>query len=302
MTDFASASLSTAWAPAKVNLYLHVGKPNPNGRHPVDSLVQFADTSAADRITVRPARELSLKVTGPNEKSLRNEANNLVLRAAQLLRNAAGRSTLGAAINLHKELPVAAGVGGGSSDAAAALLVLNQYWDIGFTEEGLQTLAGELGADVPACLAGRPTRMRGEGEQLSTVPGQIDLPVVLVNPGVALSTEAVYKRFDKLGLGADFTERPPPEATDGPVVFARSLKRYANDLQAPAISLCAQIGHVLDALEEHHAALVRMSGSGATCFGIFEDNQAAQAAAYAISKRHRKWWVRSTILTGSVSG
>ncbi len=299
MTENVSTNLATAWASAKVNLYLHVGRPNANGRHPVDSLVQFADTSASDRITVRPGRDLTLNVSGPEASALRNENNNLVLRAAQLLRNTVGQSTLGAAINLHKELSVAAGVGGGSADAAATLVVLNHYWNIGFTEAALQTLASELGADVPACLAGKPVIMRGEGEQLTLAKDMIELPVVMVNPGVPLSTEAVYKRFDKLGLGEDFVEREPPETGDGPLVFARSLKRYSNDLQEPAIQLCSAIGVVLSELDRNDAGLSRMSGSGATCFGIFGTPYEAEAAAYAISKKHRKWWVRAGMLVGS---
>ena len=295
-----TASLTTAWAPAKINLYLHVGPVQADGYHPLDSLVQFADVKAADRITARPARDLSLVVEGPNGKPLKGEKDNLVLRAANLLREASGRTGLGAALHLYKELPVASGIGGGSADAAATLLVLNQYWDIGFSEEGLQTLAAELGSDVPACLTGRPAVMRGRGEELTEVD-MLDLPVVLVNPGVKLSTAAVYKRFDKMGLGKEFEMREPPGFADdghGPAVFARTLQRYSNDLEAPAIAMCSAIGDVLKELDDSGAHLARLSGSGATCFGIFETEDEASAAAYALSKKRRKWWVRAVTLQG----
>ena len=293
------ASLKTAWAPAKVNLYLHVGKPLEDGRHPLDSLVQFTDSKAADRISARSARDLSLSLEGPGAKALKGEKNNLVLHAAHLLRKAAGRTDLGAVLHLHKELPIAAGVGGGSADAAATLVVLNKYWDIGFSESALESIAAQLGADVPASLTGQPSLMRGTGETLSPVD-LIDLPIVLINPGIKLSTEAVFKRFDKLEFGGSFelVDPPAPQSAD-PVSFAKALSQYSNDLEGPAMSLCGAIGDVLGALEAHGAHLSRMSGSGATCFGIFSTQDEASAAAYSLSKKHRKWWVRSTCLLGS---
>ena len=293
------ASLSTAWAPAKVNLYLHVGRPLEDGRHPLDSLVMFADVKAADRVSARPARDLSLAIDGPAAKGLKGEKNNLVLRAAHLLREAAGRAELGAALHLYKDLPVASGIGGGSADAAATLLLLNQYWDIGFSEDALAKLAAELGSDVPACVLGRPCLMRGTGEELIPVQA-IDLPVVLINPGVKLSTEAVYKRFDKMDLGDEFSLREPPgPGEDGPGVFARTLKRYSNDLEAPAITNSAVIKDVLLELHNSGSQVSRMSGSGATCFGVYQTEEEAAAAAYALASKNRKWWVRQAMLCGS---
>ncbi|ACT58769.1 4-(cytidine 5'-diphospho)-2-C-methyl-D-erythritol kinase [Hirschia baltica] len=294
-----ATSLSTVWAPAKVNLYLHVGKPLPDGRHPLDSLVMFADGNAADRVSVRPYQTVVLKVDGPAAKALKGEKNNLVLRAAKLLMDAAGRSDLGAALNLHKELPVAAGIGGGSADAAATLQALNHYWDIGFGDQAILNLGAELGADVPACLQSEPVLMRGIGEQLTPFKMQ-PLPIVLVNPNVPLSTADVFKKFDAMGLGSDFKEREGPDSSGGPEVLARSLERYSNDLEVPAKILCPAVKDVLDTIEKTEGALMaRMSGSGPTCFGVFETMEAAQAAAYIISKRKKKWWVKASLLSGS---
>ena len=291
-------SVTTAWAPAKVNLYLHVGQPLEDGRHPLDSLVQFADVRAADRISARPARELSLKIEGTYSKGLKADGENLIMRAAALLRQAVDRYDLGASLNLQKELPLASGIGGGSADAAAAMLILNQYWNIGFSEEALQTLAAELGADVPACMTGHAAIMRGTGEALTPVDS-IDLPVLLVNPGVKLSTEAVYKKFDAMGLGRGFVERQMPDPADGVEVFARALHRFSNDLEEPAIALCSQIKDVLGLIgETDDVLLTRMSGSGATCFGIYKTFEEAERAGRYIAKRKRRWWVQPTILSG----
>ncbi len=298
MVDSAT-SLSTVWAPAKVNLYLHVGEPLDDGRHPLDSLVMFADGAAADRISVRPSKAVTLNVDGPNSKALKNENQNLVLQAAKLLKDAAGRSGSGAALTLYKELPVAAGIGGGSADAAATLQALNKYWNIGFGEEALLSLGAELGADVPACLRSDPQIMRGIGEKLT--PFNIHaLPIVLVNPMVKLSTADVFRKFDEMKLGADFEEREGPYSTDGPEALAQALNDYRNDLEAPAKLLCSAVGDVLTTLEKTEGALLaRMSGSGPTCFGVFSSIEAAKAAAYVLSKRKKKWWVRATLLSGT---
>ncbi len=298
MIDSAT-SLTSAWAPAKVNLYLHVGKPNANGRHPLDSLVMFADARCADRIIVRPQKGLSLTVEGSLSKALKGEKQNLVLKAAALLREAAGRTDLGAAISLLKELPTAAGIGGGSADAAATLQALNHYWDIGFGDQALIGLAGELGADVPACLMGEPVVMRGEGEHLSKAHMH-DIPAILVNPGVKLSTADVYKKFDMHGLGGNFVERDPPVGETDVATLARSLKRYGNDLEAPAFAINSVVKEVIQILEAEEGALLsRMSGSGSTCFALFETFEAAQQAAVSISSKKKKWWVKPTMLTGS---
>ncbi|MBI1360884.1 MAG: 4-(cytidine 5'-diphospho)-2-C-methyl-D-erythritol kinase [Alphaproteobacteria bacterium] len=292
------ANLATAWAPAKVNLYLHVGSPGPGGLHPVDSLVVFADTRAADRVSARIGPQLELKVEGPASKALKSAPNNLTLAAAMALRDACARTGLGARLTLHKELPVAAGFGGGSADAAAALHVLNSMWGIDFGETALENLGSQLGSDVPACVRSRPLLMRGTGERLTDVASP-ELPVVLVNPGVPLETRRVFERFDQQGANVDFHERPPPPAHNLREFVAALAAGYTNDLQAPAASLCPDVGRTLDAIRSQGGCLLaRMSGSGPSCFGIFESDAAAERAAAAISERKRRYWVRATVLRG----
>jgi 4-diphosphocytidyl-2-C-methyl-D-erythritol kinase len=293
------ANLTTAWAPAKVNLYLHVGSPGPGGLHPIDSLVMFADTRAADRVSARLAPQLELALEGPGARTLKNAPNNLTLAAGMALRDACARTGLGAKLTLHKELPVAAGLGGGSADAAAALQLLNEMWGIDFGEAALEHLGAQLGSDVPACVRGRPLLMRGTGERLTDIASP-DLPAVLVNPGVALETRRVFERYDELGGHREFRETPPPPAHNFRGFVAELAASYHNDLQAAAAGLCSDIGRTLDAIRSQRGCLLaRMSGSGPTCFGIFETDEAAEAAAEAISDRKRRYWVRATVLRGA---
>jgi 4-diphosphocytidyl-2-C-methyl-D-erythritol kinase len=292
------SNLTTAWAPAKVNLYLHVGAPGAGGLHPVDSLVMFADTRAADRISARVWPQLTLAVEGPGAKSLKHAPNNLSLAAAMALRDAADRTGLGAALTLHKELPVAGGVGGGSADAAATLHVLNQVWGIQFGEAALERLATQLGADAPACVRCRPLVMRGTGERLHDVHAP-DLPAVLINPGIPLETRKVFERFDQLGANRTFRETDPPAYRDF-TNFVSALNTYRNDLQQAAVGMCSEIDKVIQALRAEKGCLIaRMSGSGPTCYGIFQSQEEADAAAVDIAARKKKWWVRSTTLRGS---
>jgi 4-diphosphocytidyl-2-C-methyl-D-erythritol kinase len=292
------ANFVTAWAPAKVNLYLHVGAPTAGGLHPVDSMVIFADTRAADRISARIFPQLSLGVDGPSAKSLKNSPNNLTLAAAVALREASDRSGLGADLKLHKELPIAGGIGGGSSDAAAALHLLNDMWDINFGEAALERIATQLGSDVPACVRCRPLVMRGAGERLHDVASP-DLPAVLVNPGVPLETRKVFERFDQLGASRNFREIDPPQS-QGLQEFVSELESYRNDLQTAAIALCPEVERTLQTIRAEKGCLTaRMSGSGPTCFGIFESDEAATAAAANIAARKRKYWVRVTTLRGA---
>ena len=292
------ANFSTAWAPAKVNLYLHVGSPGAGGLHPVDSLVVFADTRAADRISARSAPFMQLSVEGPGAKQLKSAPNNLTLAAALALREACDRSGLGASMVLYKELPIAGGVGGGSSDAAATLHVLNEMWGIDFGEAALERLAVQLGADVPACVRLRPLVMRGVGEVLVDVACP-DLPAVLVNPGIMLETRKVFDKFDRLGANPAFREIEPPWG-ETPARFADMLSNYRNDLERPAISLCKEIGRTLELIRDQPGCLLaRMSGSGATCFGLFADEASSQAAAEAIADAKKKYWVRATSFRGA---
>lgn len=291
-------NLLTAWAPAKVNLYLHVGRPGPGGLHPLDSLVMFADSRAADRISARPWPQLNLRVEGPGAKVLKTAPNNLSLAAALALREACAHTGLGAELVLQKHLPVAGGVGGGSADAAATLLLLNEMWDVNFGEAALEKLAEQLGSDVPACVRGRPLVMRGTGEQLTDVAAP-SLPVVLVNPGIPLETRRVFERYDAQGADPSFAERPPPPMSDVEGFVAR-LRDYRNDLEPPARAICPEIGRVLEKLrEEPDCLLARLSGSGPTCFGIFRTHAAAEAAAASLGRRSRKYWVQATELRGA---
>lgn len=258
-------------APAKLNLTLHVTGRRADGFHLLDSLVVFCDIG--DVVTLVPG-PLALKVTGPFAADLGTGDDNLCLRAARL----AGRA---AAITLEKNLPVASGIGGGSADAAAVLRALDA------DPAGVQV----LGADVPVCMAGVPARMRGLGEILDPLPALPELHLVLVNPGCGLSTPAVFKALTQ-------RENPPmpdalPAFPDAPALTG-FLRECRNDLQAPAIALMPEIAACLAALEGAGAGLARMSGSGATSFGLFPDAARARAAQAAIARAHPQWWVAAS--------
>lgn len=258
-------------APAKINLYLHIVGRRADGLHLLESLVAFAETG--DVLYAEPADRLSLDVVGPFAGALAGEADNLVLRAARAL--APGQ---GARLVLEKNLPVAAGLGGGSADAAAALRLLSRLWDI---ETDLGPLAAGLGADVPVCLAGATCGMAGIGERLTPLP---DWPVpylLLANPGAALATPAVFG-----ARRGPFSEsRPWPET-------AADLAGGANDLTEAALSLAPEVGGVLDALAAlEGASFARMSGSGATCFAAFDDAAARDRARDTLRSRYPDWWI-----------
>lgn len=262
-------------APAKLNLDLLVTGRRADGYHLLDSLVTFVDVG--DRLTFAHAPELCLKVMGSTAGALPEAEENIVLRAARRLAETVGMEPR-AAITLDKRLPVAAGVGGGSADAAATLRGLCCLWEVNLLEARLAELALGLGADVPVCLHGRPARMRGIGEQLEPLADLPALDLVLVNPRMALSTAAVFRALD-------FTRCGPRTAE---LVWQRSR----NDLEAPARRLLSVIGEVLEALRAAPGcALARMSGSGPTCFGLFADAEAARAAAAALQEAHPGWWV-----------
>ena len=257
-------------APAKINLALHVTGRRADGYHLLDSLVVF--TELGDRVTVAPGTP-SLRITGPFADDLPFTGDNLCLRAARSV-------GADAAITLYKALPVASGIGGGSADAAAVLRAL-----------GRRPAAPEaLGADVPVCLASVPARMRGLGEIVDPLPGIPALHLVLVNPRVPVSTPEVFRalhRRDNPGL-------PEPPAGADAALLVEWLKAARNDLQSPAIGLAPVIADALAALADAGAALARMSGSGATCFGIFPDAAAALRAARSIAAARPGWWVVDT--------
>jgi 4-diphosphocytidyl-2-C-methyl-D-erythritol kinase len=273
-------------APAKLNLYLHVVGRRPDGYHLLDSLVAFADIS--DQVTVAPADALSLAIEGPFAAALAGpREENLVWRAALALAGHLGRAP-GAAITLTKNLPVASGIGGGSSDAAAALRALAALWEARLEPGALDGIGAALGADVPVCLAARTAWLGGIGERVEPAPALPPLALVLANPGVALPTAPVFKRrTGPFSAPARFAETPRSV-----VRLVELLATRRNDLTPPAVALVPAIADVLDALATANGALIaRMSGSGATCFALFADRDHAAAAADRLRAAHPRWWV-----------
>ena len=285
-------------APAKVNLYLHVVGKRADGYHLLDSLVAFA--AVADELTFAPAPDLSLAVDGPFGHGLGAGDDNLVLKAARALAAQVGR-TPGAAIRLTKRLPVASGIGGGSADAAATLRGLNRLWNLGLLESTLAPIGLGLGADVPVCLAGVPSFFGGIGDEIASAGPLPRAHVVLVNPGAPLATAAVFRARAQAGGGATYSQ--PARWTDAvpdAVALAGLLARRGNDLTGAAIGLLPAIAEVLAALEQQPACLLaRLSGSGATCFGLFAERGGAREAAAAIAAAHPDWWVVATTLTSA---
>ncbi|HEY4943891.1 MAG TPA: 4-(cytidine 5'-diphospho)-2-C-methyl-D-erythritol kinase [Rhizomicrobium sp.] len=281
------------FAPAKINLFLHVGDKRADGFHELESLVVFADVG--DALSFEPAQELSLALEGPFAVDLDLDADNLVLRAARALAAHAGREA-NAAITLAKNLPVASGIGGGSADAAAALRGLNALWALDLPRDALRAIAATLGSDVPVCVDGKSAWMEGRGERLTPATGVPGAAMVLVNPKVAVPTGKVFEALKtRRGVGA-VDHAPPLRDVKSLATF---LKLTGNDLQAPALSIAPVIGEVLGELSRMPGALLwRMSGSGATCFGLFEDDGAAQMAAIALSHSHPGWWVQATRIVG----
>lgn len=265
-------------APAKVNLYLHVTGRRDDGYHTLDSLAVFP--GAGDVLHAGPSDRLSLRITGPCGAGLEAGEGNLVLRAARLLARAADHEPR-AELVLDKRLPVASGIGGGSADAAAALRLLSRAWGLGPPAD---VLALQLGADVPVCLESRPALMRGIGELLAPPPALPEFGILLINPGQAVATQAVFRA--RIG---DYT---PPAALPGAWAdaagMASSLSHCRNDLEAAALTLCPEIGTVLAWLQAQPGCLLaRMSGSGATCFGLFATGPAAAALVRTVPG---SWW------------
>jgi len=281
------ASIRAA-ARAKINLYLQVTGRRANGYHELDSLVAFADFG--DSVEAAPAEDMSLVIEGPFAAGLSNGADNLVLRAATVFRDALaakGVKVGGARLRLTKNLPVASGIGGGSADAAAALRALRTLWKIPPGLVDLAALGLGLGADLPVCLAGGPRFVGGIGERLDAVPELPAAWLLLVNPGVAVPTPAVFAaRQGSFSLPARWSDATPDLTS-----FVRRLMGCRNDLTAPARSIAPVIGEVLDAIEALPGVrLARLSGSGATCFGIFATAADAETGRAAIARRHLAWW------------
>jgi 4-diphosphocytidyl-2-C-methyl-D-erythritol kinase len=277
-------------APAKINLDLYVTGRRADGYHELDSLTAF--TAFGDRLALREHDRLELELRGPLAGPLAAEPDNLVLRAARGLAAFAGRKAA-VRITLDKRIPVAAGLGGGSADAAAALRGLNRLWRLSMAPADLAGIAAELGADVPVCLAGRTARMRGKGEQIELWDGLPPLAVLLVNPNLPLATAAVFGALEAIPSAGERSWPPPCEAD----AFLAWLGTGANHLEAPAVRLLPQIQDVLALLAaQDGCALARMSGSGATCFGLFATPAARDLAAAAIGRARPGWWLAASTI------
>lgn len=283
----AAKQLIEEFAPAKVNLFLHVTGRRGDGYHLLDSLVVFADVG--DRITINEAPVLTFEHAGPFADDLPRPDQNLIVKAANVFRDAFNIDA-GAAIMLEKNLPIASGIGGGSADAAAAIRAFCKLWDIRNDDPRVAEVALSLGADIPVCLSGKTCIMRGIGEELRTVSGVGPFAAVLVNPGIDVSTPSVFKaRTGWFSNPVAWSDQSTAED-----VIANLIETH-NDLEVPAISLAPEIGEVLATLADIPGVLLaRMSGSGATCFAIFDNKEAAQTAASQLNRDHPAWWTAAT--------
>ena len=284
----------TEFAPAKVNLTLHVTGQRGDGYHLLDSLVVFC--GIGDWVSAQVSAALTLEISGPQAHLLRVHDENLVLRAARAMATQHGRQH-GAALTLDKHLPVASGIGGGSADAAATLRVLARLWAMPVPDAATVLT---LGADVPVCLSGHPARMRGIGDRVDAVAGLPEMHIVLVNPGVAVPTPAVFQALATKQNPAMPDKMPHwTDAAD----LAAWLASQRNDLQGPACAQAPVIETVLAAVAAQKGAMIaRMSGSGATCFGLFASAALANQAAGAIAAGQPQWWVASGPVMTDQSG
>lgn len=289
-------------APAKLNLDLLVTGRRLDGYHELDSLVVFADLGDRLALEAAPAGELTLAVAGPFAADLPGDGrDNLVLRAAHRLAELAGGGRRGARIRLDKRLPVAAGIGGGSADAAAALRGLDRLWGLDLGEARLREIGLGLGADLPACVHARPARVRGLGERLDPVRGLPEIPLVLANPRRPLPTASVFAALDPQVSRAPRGRGLPARPSLAQLVAC--LLDSRNDLEPAAVAVEPAVAEVLAAL---HALddcwLARMSGSGATCLGVFPSPAAATAAAERLAAARPGWWVAATLATDDDGG
>ncbi|PIB92672.1 4-(cytidine 5'-diphospho)-2-C-methyl-D-erythritol kinase [Caulobacter sp. FWC2] len=282
----------SAFAPAKVNLFLHVGGPDAEGYHPIASLMVFADVG--DRVMIQPSDAPDFETSGPFGGAIPAGGDNLVVRAARAFHAKLGGPIPPYRLILEKHLPIAAGLGGGSSDAGAALKLLRDALAPGLSDDDLEPLAASLGADGAACLRATALMAEGRGEVLSPAPALPELHAVLVNPGVPSPTGAVYRAYDA-AVHPDGAERPcmPSDLESVEEVAAWLSVATRNDLEAPAVALEPRIGEVLDMLrDEPESLLVRMSGSGATCFALCAGDIEAEGLVDRLEAMRPDWWVR----------
>ena len=267
-------------APAKINLYLHITGKKPNGYHLLDSLVVFSDIG--DVITIKASSQFSLTCDGPFAQYLpKNSDDNLIYKTVKVMADHLNQPP-NVTINLTKNLPIAAGIGGGSSDAAAVLKGLAEIWDISDTEM-LNNIGLHLGADIPACLFKQPCFMRGIGDEITPADNIPSMPLILINPNIPLSTPDVFQN-----RSAPLTN---PVTFDS-AHFIDALSKTTNDLQHSACQLVPETQHVLNSLKKQKGCILsRMSGSGATCFALFDTSKDAKDAALELKSQHPSWWV-----------
>ena len=272
------------FAPAKINLFLHVGEKRSDGYHALQSLAVFV-RDVGDELVFRSASTLELAITGPQGAHLSADNDNLVLKAARVL-----HANRGAEIVLTKNLPVASGIGGGSADAAATLRGLTHLWNLDFGDGHLLAIAAGLGSDVPVCVRSEPAWMEGRGEMLTPAMPMPDMPIVLVNPRVEVQTGKVFAALTQ----RHGTEMVLPSGFSDADTLLAYLAQTSNDLEAPARLLAPVIGDVLDALSAMPGTrLARMSGSGATCFALFDSSEHAHDAMQSLRKAYPGWWVEA---------
>jgi 4-diphosphocytidyl-2-C-methyl-D-erythritol kinase len=283
----------SAFAPAKVNLFLHVGAPRADGLHPIAGLSAFADVG--DHVVLEAEGPPGLRVTGPMAEGVPTGSDNLVLRALAAFGDRFGVDVSGVGLELHKALPPASGIGGGTSDAGATLRLARAAFAPDVTDAELLDLAAGLGADGPMCLFPRVVWTEGTGEVLTPEPDLTPLPAVLVNPRVPTPTGAVFRAYDAgTAFGADLPPPPKDWSTAGVLNW---LSGGRNDLQAPATGLVPVIAEVCETLlATDGVRLVRMSGSGATVFGLYETQDAARAAAASVARARPDWWTVAVTL------
>jgi 4-diphosphocytidyl-2-C-methyl-D-erythritol kinase len=286
----------TVFAPAKINLSLRVSAPLPNGRHLLDSLVAFTN-HIGDTLTIERKKTLELTIEGPFGDDFACIDDNLVLHAARALQKAS-QTDFGAAIRLKKCLPLASGIGGGSSDAAAALRGLNTLWGLDLKARELAQIGASLGADVPACLLAKPLRMTGTGEEIVEIGDGPRLGIVLVNPLRECPTGAVYQQFDRLGSFSEMNNQAWPDlaSTQGLLDF---LAITPNDLTQAANCQVSEISSILSDISESPGVLFNaMSGSGATCFGLYPTLDAAVMAAKHLKRTfdQNQFWVEADVI------
>lgn len=275
-----------SFAPAKINLYLHVTGRRPDGYHELDSLVLFIDVG--DHLWAEPDHDVSLALEGPFAQGLGSNRDNLVIKAAKAFQSSAVCG--GAKFKLRKNLPLASGIGGGSTDAAAAFRLMDRLYPNRMNRNALMRLALTLGADLPVCLSARPTIMQGIGEHLLPAPLLPEMYLVLINPGIALSTADVFRAYSGAYSKAVLWDRSPSNLHD----FTLMLRQTRNDLESPARFLAPIIASPLAALEAQPGCLLaRMSGSGATCFGLFPNRFQADRAEAVLRRNAPDWWVHA---------